>query len=397
MKIGILTFHRPANFGANLQAYSSMCYLSSMGHDVKVIDYVRQTDFDYKNKVDIKQYEAHKHFVETRLSLTKQVTTDEDLCRIVKEEAFDAIVIGADAVWRSPKDDNIYFAEWLFKDKDIKDVSVASISPAHMGNGYCNITEDKRLAIHDCLSKFKYITVRDAWTKEVVNRDIFGGEAFVKNVNPDPVFTLFRFIDDEQWNNCGQKSKGYYLMSLPKNWINVGKFAEKKIKWFTQFKAYVNGAGYKLVELPIPEGKSGMKFDYTIGYPIDPLQWFLWIKNAKAFCGLRFHAIVSSISNGTPFYSIDSYGDNGRTAKVLDLVGLHKMARKRDVKSKIYNLLKDSTLERNRCGAMIESESPKKVFSILESTNSMDVIKFRDGNLSVFDKNMSEMLKAISK
>ena len=94
MKIGILTFHRPANFGANLQAYSSMCYLSSLGHEVKVIDYVRQTDFDYKNKVDIRQYEAHKHFVEVRLSLTKQITTDEDLCRIVKEEAFDAIVIG---------------------------------------------------------------------------------------------------------------------------------------------------------------------------------------------------------------------------------------------------------------------------------------------------------------
>lgn len=397
MKIGILTFHRPANFGANLQAYSSMCYLSSLGHEVKVIDYVRQTDFDYKNKVDIRQYEAHKHFVEVRLSLTKQITTDEDLCRIVKEEAFDAIVIGADAVWRSPKDNNVYFAEWLFKNKDIKDVAVASISPAHMGNGYCNISDDKRKAIHECLSKFKYITVRDAWTKEVVNRDIFGGETFVRNVNPDPVFTLFRFIDDEQWNNCGQKSKGYYLMSLPKNWVNVGKFADKKRKWFAQFKAYVNGAGYKLVELPIPEGKSGMKFDYTIDYPIDPLQWFLWIKNAKAFCGLRFHAIVSSISNGTPFYSIDSYGDNGRIAKILDLVGLHKMARKRDVKSKIYNLLKGSTLEKNRCGAMIECESPKKIFSKLESTTSMDVIKFRDSNLSVFDKNMSEMLKAVSK
>lgn len=397
MKIGILTFHRPANFGANLQAYSSMCYLSSLGHEVKVIDYVRQTDFDYKNKVDIRQYEAHKHFVEVRLSLTKQITTDEDLCRIVKEEAFDAIVIGADAVWRSPKDNNVYFAEWLFKNKDIKDVAVASISPAHMGNGYCNISDDKRKAIHECLSKFKYITVRDAWTKEVVNRDIFIGDSFVRNINPDPVFTLYRFINDEQWNNCGQKSRGYYLMSLPKNWVNVGKFADKKRKWFAQFKAYVNGAGYKLVELPIPEGKSGMKFDYSIDYPIDPLQWFLWIKNAKAFCGLRFHAIVSSISNGTPFYSIDAYGDNGRIAKILDLVGLHKMARKRDVKSKIYNLLKDSTLERNRCGAMITCESPKKVFSILESTNSMDVIKFRDGNLSVFDKNMSEMLKAISK
>lgn len=397
MKIGILTFHRPANFGANLQAYSTMCYLSSLGHEVRVIDYVRQADFEYKHKVDIKQYEAHKLFVEARLSLTEQATSGEDLCRIVKQEAFDAILIGADAVWRSPKDNNIYFAEWLFENEDINQVAVASISPAHMGNGYCTIPEDRRRGIHDCLSRFRYITVRDAWTKKVVNRDIFGGDVFVKNVNPDPVFTLFRFVGNEQWFDKGQTPKGYYLMSLPKNWVDRGKFADKKKKWFALFKAYVNRAGYKLVELPIPEGKSGMKFDYTIDYPIDPLQWFLWIKNAKAFCGLRFHAIVSSISNGTPFYSIDSYGDNSRTSKILDFLGLHNLARKRDVKSKIYNLLQGTTLERNRCGAMIECESPKKVFRILESTTTMEVIKIRDGNLAVFDQNLSEMLKAVSK
>lgn len=164
-----------------------------------------------------------------------------------------------------------------------------------------------------------------------------------------------------------------------------------------QMFSYSGWHGYKLVELLIPEGKSGMKFDYTIDYPIDPLQWFLWIKNAKAFCGLRFHAIVSSISNGTPFYSIDSYGDNSRTSKIFDFLGLHNLARKRDVKSKIYNLLQGTILERNRCGAMIECESPKKVFRILESTTTMEVIKIRDSNLAVFDQNLSEMLKAVSK
>ena len=147
MKIGILTFHRPANFGANLQAYSTMCYLSSLGHEVRVIDYVRQADFEDKHKVDIKQYEAHKLFVEARLSLTEQATSGEDLCRIVKQEAFDAILIGADAVWRSPKDNNIYFAEWLFENEDINHVAVASISPAHMGNGYCTIPEDSRVFV----------------------------------------------------------------------------------------------------------------------------------------------------------------------------------------------------------------------------------------------------------
>ena len=32
MKIGILTFHRPSNFGANLQAFSSYRYLTSWGY-----------------------------------------------------------------------------------------------------------------------------------------------------------------------------------------------------------------------------------------------------------------------------------------------------------------------------------------------------------------------------
>ena len=52
MKIGILTFHRPANFGANLQAYCSMCYLRSLGYEAKVIDYVRAGDLEYRKQVD---------------------------------------------------------------------------------------------------------------------------------------------------------------------------------------------------------------------------------------------------------------------------------------------------------------------------------------------------------
>ena len=397
MKIGILTFHRPANFGANLQAYSSMCYLRSLGYEVKVIDYIRPGDFGYRKSVDIKQFEAHKIFVEKWLALTKQATTSEELCQVVEEEGFDAIVVGADAVWRSPKDTNIYFAEWLFDNRRLANIPVASISPAHMGNGFLSISENERDVIHKCLMKFKYITVRDIWTKEVINRDLFNGEEFVKIINPDPVFTMYRNIEGKVWDSRGRNEKGYYLMSLPTNWANGGRFASKKKKWFDDFKARVHRAGYELVELPIPEGKSGMPFDYIVDYPIDPIQWFLWIKNAKAFCGLRFHAIVSSISNGTPFYSIDSYGDNSRISKILDIIGLHKMARRRDNSSKIYNLLKGSVFEEYRSDTLIEFESAKKIFNMLESAKVADVIKFRDINLSVFDKNLTELLNAISK
>ena len=36
MRIGILTFYKVANFGANLQALSTFYYLKSKGFDVKI-------------------------------------------------------------------------------------------------------------------------------------------------------------------------------------------------------------------------------------------------------------------------------------------------------------------------------------------------------------------------
>ena len=38
MKIGILTFYRVANFGANLQALSTYSYLCKHGHEVVFLE-----------------------------------------------------------------------------------------------------------------------------------------------------------------------------------------------------------------------------------------------------------------------------------------------------------------------------------------------------------------------
>lgn len=394
MKIGILTFHRPSNFGANLQAYSTTRYFQSKGHDVKVIDYVRETDLKYKSSVVEPQYYAHKTFVETNLPLTEQIIDEEGLCRVVKQELFDVILIGADAVWRSPKDNCIYFAKWLFEDENCKCVSVASVSPAHMGKGFRDQPESTRGVIANCLRQFKYITVRDEWTKTVINRDIFDNKVLVENVNPDPVIMLSELIDGIVWDSALQKGK-YYLMSLPNGWCDYPRLAAKRKKWFAKFKTLVNQAGYKLVELPIPEGKSGLDFDYIVDYPIDPLQWFLWIKNAKAFCGVRFHAVVSSISNGTPFFSVDSYADKSTLSKLLDVIGLHSIARRKDKASKIRNLLAGSGLEAFRTGPYLEFESPQRVFRQLDAMKREDILSFRDRLREIFNNNMRQIISTV--
>lgn len=396
MKIGILTLHRPSNFGANLQAYSSFRYFLSLGYDVKVVDYVRNKDVDYKNSVVEKQFAAHKLFVEQNLKLTRQISDTEGLINVVKEEHFDAIIIGADAVWRSPKDDCIYFAKWVFQTPELDHVKVASISPAHMGNGFHDVTEGTRQTIKKCLEKFAFITTRDEWTKNIINRDIFSNNNFIKHINPDPVVTLYRFVGTEKWQSCGIAPKSYIVMTLPVDWTRPSRFREKRIKWFSTFKKLVNNAGLSLVQLPTPEGKVDLPFDYTIDYPIDSIQWFLWIRNSKGFCGIRFHAVVSSISNGVPFYSMDSYGDHSRLSMVLDMLHLHFLARKKDYRSKIRNLLQTSGFEDCRTGRFLEFESPYHVFDLLVQSDASKILDFRNKLENTFDNNMDGLIKAIS-
>ena len=145
MNIGILTFHRPANFGANLQAFCSSSYLKNLGHNVSILNYVRDEDEAYASKgVNDVQLRAHSDFVCNKLPITEEVRTKEELKYLVKKYEYDLIVVGADAVWRSKPNDTIFFLQWLFEDSEINNIAAVSMSPAHMGNGFKNLTDNQR-------------------------------------------------------------------------------------------------------------------------------------------------------------------------------------------------------------------------------------------------------------
>ena len=190
MKIGILTFHRPCNFGANLQAYTSSSYFQSLGHETYILNYVRETDYAYAKHINHLQYKEHKCFVETKLPITREVNTANELRQLVIEKGIQLIVIGADAVWRNSQDNNIYFAQWVFEAPETSHIPVVSMSAAHMGNGFKNLSPNKQNAIKQCLDRFRCITVRDTWTRDVINRDIYNGENKITLINPDPVVLL---------------------------------------------------------------------------------------------------------------------------------------------------------------------------------------------------------------
>lgn len=394
MRIGILTYHNPCNFGANLQAYTSSRYFESLGHTVKVINLILDGGKPTP-RCQESQNAAHHHFSQEVLKVTRPVSTGEEILQVVKEEQFDVIAIGADAVWnkKNRKRLEIFYAQWLWGTELEGKIRVIALSPAFMGNDYHDLTSTERESFRNALLKFHSINVRDTWTRDAVNRDIMGSD-YIKTLNPDPVFLLHSFCDEEWQHDASQiTSKQYYAVSLPKGFSQ--QLGSYKNQWLRKLKAEVNARGCKLVELPIPEGYSGLDgFDYIVKYPIDPLQWFLWLKNAKGFIGLRFHAVVSCISCGTPFYSFDSYSNLPKWQHYLNLLGYHKSDRSWAYKSKIRNLLEGSGLESyRRNGSQVFGLSPRKIVEKLESQSEAQILAFRDERIATFKSNMEAALK----
>lgn len=395
MKIGIFTYFEGCNFGMNLQAYTSQQYFESLGHDVWIINYAKNLEHKNLKKYPSRQVDAHQSFVEKRLHLTKMLS-QIDIVRFIKENQFDVVAFGADAVWnkRDRVDLAVYSAQWLNDVHWDKELRVIGLSPAFMGTTYSDLTEIEKENFRKGVLNFTFPNVRDVWTRDIVNREIMGCD-YIKTINPDPVFLLNELCTDS-WNPIWSdvKSKRYFILSLPPYY---SPFQRRMMeKWLKKLKVYLNKQGYKLIELPIPDGESKFQaFDYTIPYPIDPLQWYLWIKNAKGFIGLRFHAVVSCLSAGTPFFSLDIYGNVPRWLNYMNRLGFHKFDRELNKRSKIRNLIEGSGLEEYRInGDSLFSLSPKRLIDKLETCDTTKIIDFRDKNIAIFKKNMDDALNS---
>ena len=99
MKIGILTFANVPNFGANLQALSTISYLQNHGYNPILIKWEPE-DFEarFTSIKTQKQPQEHFHFVEKYLPQTKICRNDDDICQVIKDEKIEGIIIGSDAV-----------------------------------------------------------------------------------------------------------------------------------------------------------------------------------------------------------------------------------------------------------------------------------------------------------
>lgn len=111
MRIGIMTFHWAANYGAILQAYALVNYLQNQHHaDVEIINYYPENlAFSYRNAIrqikpdsvwrKLKENRKHKLLAPFRekLPITKRYYTNDEL--IHSDLKYDMIIAGSDQIW----------------------------------------------------------------------------------------------------------------------------------------------------------------------------------------------------------------------------------------------------------------------------------------------------------
>lgn len=378
MKIGLLTYHAVCNFGANIQALSTISFFQNNGYDIEIINW-RPEDLDryYEKTVPAPQRKMHDQFLKDYLPTSVILKTNEEVNDYINHTNFDAIIIGSDAVFNyhpiltrlfpskktlikyiKPSADhrfpNPFWGNFSTNGK------IIALSACAQALNYRKCLPFERKEIRTSLLNFDYITVRDRWAKKIV--ETFVPEKSV-SITPDPVFGLktnYPSFDNDDVIERYNLPKKYIVFSFCYN-------SPFKESWYNTLYDEFNKEGYTVVNLAMPEGCVNLKSDITINTPLPVRDWYNIIRLSSGYIGQRMHPMIVALINNVPIYIFDHYVIRGTN----DLNS-----------SKIYDLLERGELLNYYCNI-----SSNKTPSPLTVTQS--ILNFDKEKESTFIKNYS--------
>lgn len=299
MKIRIMTFHTPKNYGAILQAYALQTYINSLCDDVKIIDYktpelinkypllLKPTTLKelvltiialFQLPKKIAKHNGFEKFIQKHINLTKNYSSTQSLYD--NPPKADILITGSDQVFnpnRIIEERKAYYLD--FADSNSKIASYAA------SFGVETIPESKCDEIAQYLNKFDYISVREAYgidvIKKLVNKDVT--EVL------DPVF----LINESMWNSILEHYNGIPDQYLLYYRLLDNKNADEAVKLMSD-----------KLNLPIvvitDKIINNVKTKYVLR-DANPSQ-FLWLfANAAFIASSSFHGVAFSIIYKKPF------------------------------------------------------------------------------------------------
>lgn len=324
MNIGILTFYKVANFGANIQGVSTYYYLKKIGYNPIFLNYVsvkteNSLEESYKNSVQTK---AHIDFVNSYIeNQTENLYNSDDVVAAIDKYHIDAIIIGSDAVVQHhpllsrihkgrrkpfyiahPAPERMFpnpFWGCGFADK----IPTVMMSVSSQNSKYSQFSKSLKSRMFETLNNMKYISVRDTWTLNMMK--VIGVNQDVK-VTPDPVFA-FNYNAGHLVPSEDDIRKRF---SLPKDYVLVSLHSQSlTLKTLDELNSMFKAVGKTCVAFPMPGGvRYHHHFDYEIKVPLSSIDWYALIKYASGYVGSNMHPIIVSLHNAVPCFSIDHWG-----------------------------------------------------------------------------------------
>lgn len=319
MNIGILTFHCAHNYGAVLQSYALQQYLTSLGHNVEIINIVplflkgysktawlkciniRHPYRILKNlynesklyKLRKKRWQAFDSFIKNELHLSQEQNIIPD--------KYDAYIVGSDQVWNSKITRGLfppYFCTFPFpKGKRIYLSYAASMESTQLSYSekeqYCRL-----------LKNFDYIGVREQELIDVIapltEKKVY--------LNIDPTLLL----DNGIWNKLASDpiiKEKYVLLYRVWNDFNSRNIAN----------LWANENGAKVIELVswLDPNTNNNLFQAA-----SPLQFVTLFKYADYIITDSFHGTSFSIIFKKDFYFVKVNNSQNRSESLLSFLGI---------------------------------------------------------------------------
>lgn len=344
MKIGIITFHRPHNYGAVIQAYAMQKIFKDLGYQPEIIDFMRSEQVDYtslyskrhgvksifKNALMLPFHKERKVraekfncFIDEKLVKSKEIYKDETEVKAAGD-IYDIYFTGSDQVWNPTKESDIstsYFLDFVKDDKK-RYAYAPSIGTAE---------KDDLVPYKSLLERYSKISCREQRGADILS-ELLGKEV---PVVLDPTLLVKRLRLEELVVKKKEEPYIFYysLDGFDKRTRNVDILSYLKKRY-----------GYK-IKMITPE----WLYHYGVGEQIGDagIEDFLsLIYNAEFICTNSFHGTALSLAFGKPFYVLENRGGNDDRKQGL-LKSLHLENRvisniEESEKTKDYHLNYDS-------------------------------------------------------
>lgn len=323
MKVAVITRHAITNYGSLLQAIATQKVIEKIGHECKIINYIRDDESYSKHEITLlkrkpnwynnllKRYvylvlrqpesilsgRKFEEYQKIYLKLTKKFTTKEQMKN--DKPIADIYMTGSDQVW-GPTEDGTYDSSYCLSFTDNRDKRIAYAASF----GHTKMTEQLKVYYKKWLSRYKYISVREDSAIELLkNIDIQSKQVL------DPTL-LLRKTDWEEYIDK-KINKKYILIYQIHNDPKLNKYAKKLAKEKNLSLIRISTAFHQIIR--------GGKFIWT-----PTIGTFLsYIKNTECLITDSFHGTAFAINFNINFIEVLPNNNTGtRNVSILKLTGL---------------------------------------------------------------------------